>query len=231
MVFPPFEPRTVQWISLAPDWLGHHWPLGKLDAVRSTLTTVMTALGRSTTDCPCHATGVLVRRMRAAFRQLARGSSYMGSGTASLAFRAIDDCFRNVQHAVRSTSHCSSACGPPSLPDKKESAMKLTTIVLASAFVVSGTFAFAQGGNPNGTAGGPTSLSGTGPSTSGGDTPGAVGSSGPAAGGSMSGGTTGSAAGNQPCDNPNGCPGGPTSLSGTGSSQYGGSSPGSQGKN
>ena len=109
--------------------------------------------------------------------------------------------------------------------------MKLTRIVLASAFVVSGTFAFAQGGNPNGTAGGSTSLSGTGPSTSGGDTPGAVGSSGPAAGGAMSGGITGSAAGNQPCDSPNGCPGGPTSLSGTGSSQYGGSSPGSQGKN
>ena len=47
----------------------------------------------------------------------------------------------------------------------------------------------------------------------------------------MSGGTTGSAAGNQPCDNPNGCPGGPTSLSGTGSSQFGGSSPGVSGKN
>ena len=109
--------------------------------------------------------------------------------------------------------------------------MKLATILLASAFAVSGTFVFAQGGNPNGTAGGPTSLSGTGPSTSGGDTPGAVGSSGPAAGGSMSGGTTtGSAAGNQPCDNPNGCPGGPTSLSGTGSSQYGGSSPGVSGQ-
>jgi hypothetical protein len=47
----------------------------------------------------------------------------------------------------------------------------------------------------------------------------------------MSDGTTGSAAGNQPCDNPNGCPGGPTSLSGTGSSQFGGSTPGSGGKN
>jgi hypothetical protein len=112
---------------------------------------------------------------------------------------------------------------------KKESAMKLATIVLASAFVVSGTFAFAQSGNPNGTAGGPTTLSGTGPSTFGGDSPGAFGKSGPTAGGSMSGGTTGSAAGS--CDGPNGCPGGPTSLSGTGSSQYGGSSPGSQGRN
>jgi hypothetical protein len=113
--------------------------------------------------------------------------------------------------------------------------MKFTAIVLASAFAVSGTFALAQGGNPNGTAGGPTSLSGTGPSTSGGDSPGAVGSSGPAAGGSMTGGsmgggTTGSAVGNQPCDNPNGCPGGPTSLSGTGSSQFGGSSPGAPGQ-
>jgi hypothetical protein len=99
---------------------------------------------------------------------------------------------------------------------------------------VSGTFAFAQGGNPNGTAGGPTSLSGTGPSTSGGDSPGAVGRNGPAgpaAGGSMSGGTTGSAAGNPRCDDPTGCPGGPTSLSGTGSSQFGGSTPGGPGKN
>ena len=109
--------------------------------------------------------------------------------------------------------------------------MRLTTILLASAFAVSGTFAFAQAGGPNGTAGGPTSLSGTGPSTSGGSTPGAVGSSGPAQGGPMGGTTTGSAAGNQPCDNPNGCPGGPTSLSGTGSSQFGGSSPGAAGKN
>jgi hypothetical protein len=110
--------------------------------------------------------------------------------------------------------------------------MKLATMVLASAFVVvSGTFAFAQSGNPNGTAGGPTSLSGTGPSTFGGDSPGAVGRSGPTAGGSNSGGTVGSGAGNQICDNPNGCPGGPTSLSGTGSSQFGGSSPGTQGRN
>jgi hypothetical protein len=112
--------------------------------------------------------------------------------------------------------------------------MKLTTIALASVFALSGTFAFAQAGGPDGTAGGPTSLSGTGPSTSGGDSPGAVGRNGPAgpaAGGSMSGGTTGSAAGNQPCDNPNGCPGGPTSLSGTGSSQFGGSTPGGLGKN
>src|ERR1700750_486618 len=59
-------------------------------------------------------------------------------------------------------------CGPSSLPNK-ESTMKLTTIALASAFALSGTFAFAQAGGPNGTAGGPTSLSGTGPSTSGGD--------------------------------------------------------------
>jgi hypothetical protein len=122
-------------------------------------------------------------------------------------------------------------CGLPSLRSKKESVMKLATILLASAFALSGTFAFAQAGSPNGTAGGPTSLSGTGPSTSGGDSPGAVGRNGPAAGGSMSGGTTGSAASNQPCDNPNGCPSGPTSLSGTGSSQFGGSTSGGPGKN
>ena len=106
--------------------------------------------------------------------------------------------------------------------------MKLTTIALASAFALSGTFAFAKAGGPNGAAGGPTSLSGTGPSTSGGDSPGAVGRGGPpgpAAGGSTVG------AGNVSCDNPNGCPGGPTSLSGTGSSQFGGSTPGSSGKN
>ena len=47
--------------------------------------------------------------------------------------------------------------------------MKFTTVVLASAFVVSGTAAFAQGyGNPNGAPGGRTSISGTGPSTYGG---------------------------------------------------------------
>lgn len=84
------------------------------------------------------------------------------------------------------------------------------TIALASTFARSGTFAFAQAGGPNGTVGDPASL--TGPSASGGDSPGAVGRNapaGPGAGGSMSGGTTGSAAGNQPCDNPNRCPGGP----------------------
>jgi hypothetical protein len=63
-------------------------------------------------------------------------------------------------------------CGLSSLFNKtqtKESTMKFTTVVLASAFVVSGTFAFAQGyGNPNGSPGGRTSLSGTGPSTYGG---------------------------------------------------------------
>ena len=115
--------------------------------------------------------------------------------------------------------------------NKKETAMKLATILLASAFALSGTFAFAQAGGANGTAAGPTTLSGTGTSAMGGDTAGAVSGSVPAAGGSVSGGTTGSAAGNQPCGNPNGCPGGPTSLSGTGSSQFGGSTPGNAGKN
>jgi hypothetical protein len=83
--------------------------------------------------------------------------------------------------------------------------MKLSTIGLALAFALSGTFAFAQ--SSNGTAGGPTTLSGTGTSA------------------------TGSASGNQPCDNPNGCPNGPTSLSGTGSSQFGGSTSNGPGKN
>jgi hypothetical protein len=58
--------------------------------------------------------------------------------------------------------------------DKKETAMKLATILLASAFALSGTFAFAQAGGANGTAGGPTTLSGTGTSAMGGDTAGAV---------------------------------------------------------
>jgi hypothetical protein len=107
--------------------------------------------------------------------------------------------------------------------------MKLATILLASAFALSSTFAFAQ--SSNGSAGGPTTLSGIGTSTMGGDTAGAVGRNRPAAGGSMSGGTTGAAAGNQPCDNPNGCPSGATSLSGTGSSQFGGSTSGGPGKN
>src|SRR3954452_24027251 len=91
---------------------------------------------------------------------------------------------------------------------RKEAAMKPATILLASAFALSGTFAFAQAGGANGTAGGPTTLSGTGTSAMGGDRAGAVSGSGPATGGSMSGGTSGSAVGNQPCDNPNGCPNG-----------------------
>jgi hypothetical protein len=109
--------------------------------------------------------------------------------------------------------------------------MKPATILLASAFALSGTFAFAQAGGANGTAGGPTTLSGTGTSAMGGDRAGAVSGSGPATGGSMSGGTSGSAVGNQPCDNPNGCPNGATSLSGTGSSQFGGSTSGGPGRN
>jgi hypothetical protein len=48
--------------------------------------------------------------------------------------------------------------------------MKLATILLASAFALSGTFAFAQAGGANGTAAGPTTLSGTGTSAMGGDT-------------------------------------------------------------
>ena len=108
--------------------------------------------------------------------------------------------------------------------------MKFATIALATAFALSSTFALAQGSN--GTAGGATTLSGTGNSAMGGDTAGAVGRTpGPAAGGPMGGIATGSASGNQPCDNPNGCPNGPTSLSGTGSSQSGGSTSNGPGKN
>jgi hypothetical protein len=56
--------------------------------------------------------------------------------------------------------------------------MKFTTVILASAFVVSGTCAFAQGyGNPNGSPTSYGSLSGTGPSTFGGSSPGMSGSS------------------------------------------------------
>jgi hypothetical protein len=67
--------------------------------------------------------------------------------------------------------------------------MKLVTIVLASVFALSSTFALAHSyhrhhhhyhsmnmmrgaGNPNGSSGGRTTLSGTGPSTFGGQTPG-----------------------------------------------------------
>ena len=76
--------------------------------------------------------------------------------------------------------------------------MKFTTIVLATAFALSGTAAFANSvhhkatvradrdaigmvqpdsnyGNPNGTAGGPTTLSGTGDSLFGGSSPGTSG--------------------------------------------------------
>ena len=70
--------------------------------------------------------------------------------------------------------------------------MKLTTIALASAFALSSTVALANavhkskarhsmarmpsnGGNPNGTAGGPTTLSGTGNSQYGGSSPGTSG--------------------------------------------------------
>jgi hypothetical protein len=40
--------------------------------------------------------------------------------------------------------------------------MKFATILLASALALSDTFAFAQAGGANGTAGRPTTLSGTG---------------------------------------------------------------------
>jgi hypothetical protein len=66
--------------------------------------------------------------------------------------------------------------------------MKLTTIALATVFVLSSTLAFAHShhrhhrmhlsmgsNNPNGTAGGATTLSGTGSSQFGGSTPGTTG--------------------------------------------------------
>ena len=74
-----------------------------------------------------------------------------------------------------------------------ETIMKLTTLLVTCALVLSGPFALAHGkrhhhwrghhasscpGGPNGTAGGPTTLSGTGPSTFGGNIPGARGCTG-----------------------------------------------------
>jgi len=107
---------------------------------------------------------------------------------------------------------------------RKETAMKFTTIALATAFALSGMSAFAQGG-PNGTASGATSLSGTGPSTSGGDSAGAAGST---AGGNFNSPGGGNAMGRVSAGygGPNGTAGGPTSLSGTGPSTSGGDSAG-----
>jgi hypothetical protein len=66
--------------------------------------------------------------------------------------------------------------------------MKITALILATAFALSSTFAFAHSSHrshhrmhharssgPNGTAGGPTSLSGTGSSQFGGSVPGNTG--------------------------------------------------------
>jgi len=106
--------------------------------------------------------------------------------------------------------------------------MKFSTIALAGALAItSSTFALAQAGGAN--AGGAAMPENSGPAT---NAQGDVVNR-----GSMNRGTTGMGSGsmgtNRRMDsgNPNGDPGGPTSLSGTGSSQFGGSVPGNTGKN
>jgi hypothetical protein len=83
--------------------------------------------------------------------------------------------------------------------------MKLTTIALASAFALSSTFALAQTDSGH--------------------------RSGAKAARHSSAGMDRMHRNSMNSGNPNGTPGGPTSLSGTGFSQYGGSSPGTTGKN
>jgi hypothetical protein len=75
----------------------------------------------------------------------------------------------------------------PGVFTPRETAMKITTIVLAVAFALSSSFALAYSGHrhhhhmryhsasPNGTAGGATSLSGTGSSQFGGSVAGSTG--------------------------------------------------------
>ena len=107
--------------------------------------------------------------------------------------------------------------------------MKLSTIALAGALAMTSTFALAQAGGAG--SGGAAAIPETsGPATN-------------AQGGvindrgSINRGTTGMGSGSARVNgrmdsgNPNGDPGGPTSLSGTGSSQFGGSVPGNTGKN
>jgi hypothetical protein len=101
--------------------------------------------------------------------------------------------------------------------------MKLKTIALATAFALSSTFALAQAGGANGAGAALPENSGAAVNGQGG----VVGN------GPMDHRTTGMNRENRPMDsgNPNGDPGGPTTLSGTGSSRYGGvSSPGIGGK-
>ena len=92
--------------------------------------------------------------------------------------------------------------------------MKFKSILLAAALTMSSSFAFAQMGGANGS--GAANV----PETSG---P-AVNGGGAVVGNSHNGMTTGTGGmGRDPNGgNPNGSAGGPTSLSGTGSSQYGG---------
>jgi hypothetical protein len=97
--------------------------------------------------------------------------------------------------------------------------MKIATIALAAAFATSSTFALAQMGGGNGE--GATLPERSGNMVNG--------QGGTVRDGSMEHRTTGMSREYHPRDsgNPNGGPGGPTTLSGTGSSRYGGvSSPG-----
>ena len=96
--------------------------------------------------------------------------------------------------------------------------MKLLTMALAGALAMSSSFAFAQMGGGNGEGATLPERSGAATNAQGG----IVGS------GSMDHRTTGMSSGTRRMEsgNPNGNADGPTSLSGTGSSQFGGSNPG-----
>jgi hypothetical protein len=101
--------------------------------------------------------------------------------------------------------------------------MKLTSIALASALAMTGTVALAQSGG--GSADGSSAAGGvaTGRYMNDRAPDGVTGSA--REGRDMNRGTVG-ANGSPSAGGPNGSPGGPTSLSGTGSSQFGGSLPG-----
>jgi hypothetical protein len=104
-------------------------------------------------------------------------------------------------------------------------AMKLSTIALAGALAMSSTFALAQAGGANGSGATIPENSGTATNAQGG----AVGAVSP--NGAMQRGTTGQGMGaGGSMGNNNGTAGGPTSLSGTGSSKDGGQKPADTGK-
>jgi hypothetical protein len=107
--------------------------------------------------------------------------------------------------------------------NNQENEMKLTTIALAGALALSSTLAFAQMGGGNGEGATLPERSGAAVNAQGGVVePGRY----------MEHRTTGMSRGTRmDSGNPNGDADGPTSLSGTGSSQFGGSVSGSTGKN